>query len=204
MYFDLMFQTSLTHLCYCNDHEGFRTFKNVQNEGARNISTTNYFIGFRKHVDVSTESLKDKECVRILNTKWVEEIIETTEGNEFEMFIESLKKETSINRKQRIPKACKEVIIKNADLVLKRQVTLIELKWDTVRNKMTYLACSSKTGKKRNLYLKNGCMKMLQLLNLDSTVNSWMLTIRRKNWKYLLVQCLVQWKDVQHCIQKVQ
>ena len=146
MYFDLIFQMPLTHLCYCNDHEGYRKFKNVQNKGARNISTTNYFIGFGKHVDVSTESLKDKECVRILNTKWVEEIIDTTEGNEFAMFIESLKKETSINRKQRIPKGCKEVIIKNADLVLKRQVTLIELKWDTVRNKMTHLACSSKTG----------------------------------------------------------
>ena len=47
-------------------------------------------------------------------------------------------------------------------------------------------------------------MKILQLLNLDSTVNSWMLTIRGKNWKYLLVRCLVQWKYVQHNIQKVQ
>ena len=119
MYFDLMFQTSLTHLCYCNDIYGHRTFQNVQNEGARNIHTTKYFVGFGKHVDVSTESLNDKECVRILNTKWIEEIIDTSEGNEFKIFIESLKKQTSHNRKQRLPKACKEVIMRNANLVLK-------------------------------------------------------------------------------------
>ena len=57
------------------------------------------------------------------------------------------KKQTSHNRKQRLPKACKEVIMRNANLVLKQQVTLIELKWDDVRKQMTYLACSSRTGK---------------------------------------------------------
>ena len=70
------------------------------------------------------------------------------EGNAFEMYIDSLEQRKSINRKHKIPKACKELITSNADLVLKLQGTNIELKWDNSRNKMTHLSCSTKTGKK--------------------------------------------------------
>eukprot|EP00957_Ditylum_brightwellii_P088630 6750555-Ditylum_brightwellii.AAC.1 len=80
MYFDLMYQTTMTDIIFCNDSEAKRVQPHVCNEAAQK-NETKYWIGFGSYVDKKNEEVKERACARVFNPKQIQELIVTTEGN---------------------------------------------------------------------------------------------------------------------------
>ena len=54
-----------------------------------------------------------------------------------------------------LPDRCKKAIVENADLILKRQVTKIEVRWDQRRKEMVYYSCPTKKMEKKEQLTKS-------------------------------------------------
>ena len=89
MNFDSLYKTTLTHFCYCIDTPQSMIYESIQNRSATN-KLYGYCIGFGKHIDVKHEDVKDNECVRVLDPKWIDEIINTTRSEAFKKLTTSL------------------------------------------------------------------------------------------------------------------
>ena len=93
MYFDLMYQTTITHIMFCHDNEAKRVVRYVYNEGARK-KETKYWVVFGRYIDKATEEKKESACARVLNPKWIQELISTTnstENNTLQTFFDNVK-----------------------------------------------------------------------------------------------------------------
>ena len=152
MYFDLMYQTTITHIVFCNDSEAKRVVPYVYNEGARK-KETKYWVVFGRYIDKATEEKKERACARVLNPKWILELMNTTKSNTLQAFFDKVKSKENV--KFILPNMRKTAIVENADLILKRQVTVIEVKWDHRKKEMVYYSCPTKKIKKKEQLTKS-------------------------------------------------
>jgi hypothetical protein len=151
MYFDLMYQTTMIDIMFCNDSEAKRVQPHVHNEGTQK-KETKYWVGFGHYIDKNTEEKKKRACARVLNPKWILELTDTTKSNILELFFDKVKKKENV--KYTLPTICKTAIVENANLILKRQVTVIEVKWDDRKKEMMYYTFSTKKNKKKEQLTK--------------------------------------------------